>query len=40
MHSGEAKAFFDSYEMVRTAMNKDRMKMGNRYIELFYAGSN
>lgn len=40
MHSGEAKAYFDSYEMVRTAMSKDRMKMGPRYIELFYAGSN
>lgn len=40
MHSGEAKAYFDSYDLVRTAMSKDRMKMGNRYIELFYGGSN
>lgn len=40
LHSGEAKAFFDSYDQVRTAMSKDRMKIGNRYIELFYGGSN
>lgn len=40
LHSGEAKAYFDSYDHVRTAMSKDRMKMGSRYIELFYGGSN
>lgn len=38
-HSGEAKAYFDYYEQARTALCKDRMKIGNRYIELFYAGT-
>lgn len=39
LHSGEAKAYFDTYKQVQIAMTKDRLKIGNRYIELFYDGN-
>ncbi|XP_055373790.1 heterogeneous nuclear ribonucleoprotein H [Condylostylus longicornis] len=38
LHSGTAKAFFETHEESQLAMKKHRKQMGNRYIELFYDG--
>lgn len=38
LHSGEARAYFNSFDGMQAALRKDREKIGNRYIELFYAG--